>query len=430
MRRFIAVAVVLFSLSAFADTIEIQPPNPDSTTQITALLGGIDGCTPRDPQVTVNGSDITIALKFGDVCPAIAAPYAVSVRLPILPAGNYTLRVVPSDRANLPEASRTTFSVSEANPRLLLSSHVASIAGGDVVIITAGANTTFGSSPSVTFGGVPATNVESISGAQVRAHVPPHAAGAVTVNVNGVEAINVFRYYDPNATPDPAVFETVLIPMLFEGPGAFDSKWTTELFVRNDNYVPVTSYRPLYYTGCPGIGSTICDAPIPTFKTVQIFPVSNLSSNGLLFHPLREQAGALSFAARVRDTSRESEDFGAELPIVRESDFRRGGKIVFPDVIIDPRYRTTLRFYSIDDAFLDIEVLQGGVTVGFRFLNPTKGAGDVAWTATVDLSSIVRRSTSNRYTVVANVGSLVARIWAFMSVTNNTTQRVTIISPQ
>ena len=204
----------------------------------------------------------------------------------------------------------------------------------------------------------------------------------------------------------------------------------TELFVRNDNYVPVTSYRPLYYTGCPGIGSTICDAPIPTFKTVQIFPVSNLSSNGLLFHPLREQAGALSFAARVRDTSRESEDFGAELPIVRESGFRRGGKIVFPDVIIDPRYRTTLRFYSIDDAFLDIEVLQGGVTVGFRFLNPTKGAGDVAWTATVDLSSIVRRSTSNRYTVVANVGSLVARVWAFVSVTNNTTQRVTIISPQ
>jgi len=418
MRRVIAVASLLFSLSAFAQTVEVIPPNPDSQTAATVLIGARGGCVPHDPVVTIDGNLITIGLKLGDICPPLTSPPPVSVRLPVLAPGTYNLRIVATDLPQASEEKALRFDVSEANPRFTLSSGASSIAGGNIVTISAGPNATFGSNPPVTFGGVPATIIESISATQVRVRVPPHAAGAVTVSVNGFDAVNIFRYYDPNAAPDPAVFETVLIPILFDGPGAFGSHFTTEVFITNMGSATATSYRPIAFGGCPGIGTTICEIPIAAGRTTQVFPI-NLPTNGVLFRPLREQANSLWYAGRVRDLAHEDDDFGAEMPIVRESDLHRG-QLVLPDVLLDPRYRTTLRFYSLDDpGTVDVQITQLGTTLGGTTLAPTKGTGDVAWTATVDLSGLAVRGLTRKFTVVMNPASSTARVWAMASFTNN-----------
>src|SRR4029434_1881463 len=70
-------------------------------------------------------------------------------------------------------------------------------AGGTRVAIT-GANFTETADTTVTFDGVPATNVNVISGITILATAPPHAAGAVNVVVNnlygGGSLVNGYRY--------------------------------------------------------------------------------------------------------------------------------------------------------------------------------------------------------------------------------------------
>src|SRR5262249_49603609 len=71
-------------------------------------------------------------------------------------------------------------------------------AGGTRVTIT-GANFTETAGTTVTFDGVPATNVNVISGTTILATAPPHAAGAGTVVVNNLygdgSLVNGYRYY-------------------------------------------------------------------------------------------------------------------------------------------------------------------------------------------------------------------------------------------
>ena len=437
MRRFLAIATVLFSLSAFAERIDIQPPNPESTTQITVLITGSNHCVPNAPAVNVTGTEIGLSLMFDSQCASQANPFAIPVRLPLLQPATYTLTLLSGNPPAPPAMITTTFSVAEASPRFAISPSAASVLGGDLVTITSTNSAPIApclfsqtcTAPAVTFGGVPATAVNVVSLTQVTARVPAHAAGAVTVGVGNLTAVNVFRYFDRDAAPDPAVFETVLIPLLFEGPGAFGSRWSTEVFVTNKNDSSVISYRPLFFVGCNFIFG-FCADEIRAGKTVQILPVSSLPSNGVLFRPLRDQANALWYAARVRDLSREADDFGAEMPIVRESKLYRG-KIVLPDVLIDPNFRTLLRIYMIEDVHpVAVDITQLGTSLGGGVVFLTKGNADTAWSGSLDLSALPVRGLTRRFTVVIDPGTPSGRLWAFASVTNNVTQRVTIISPQ
>ena len=63
---------------------------------------------------------------------------------------------------------------------------------------------------------------------------PPHPPGTVDVTLlydptHTVTAKAAFTYFDPAAPPDPFVFEPVLFPVAYNGPGLFGSSWKTEL---------------------------------------------------------------------------------------------------------------------------------------------------------------------------------------------------------
>ena len=322
-----------------------------------------------------------------------------------------------------------TFVVSDAAPAFTVTPNAAPIIASQTVTIN-GASlvpecTTLCAPPTVRFGNALATIVQIVSPTSIRVTVPQHIAGAVDVSVDNKSVSNAFRYFDPAAAPDDAIFEPILVPMLFEGPGALGSHWMTDLFIRNENPDTVVAYRSIYYTGCTFIFG-FCPTEIGAGKTVQARPAPDLPKNGVIFRPLRQQADAIHFAARVRDTSRESDDFGSEMPIVRESQLRRG-RVVLTDVIIDPRYRTTLRMHALDEtARFDVKLFNGTEQVNVISAAATKGPGDEPWIATIDLSS----SSAPRVTVEVTAQPGNTRMWAMASVTNNTTQHVTIISPQ
>jgi hypothetical protein len=435
MSRFLAVTTVLLVLAVpmFAAPVSIDPPNPDSNTSITVWLGGTwtDNCPVSDPSVTMNGTDIVITMHVtARLCPGaglfLMPVWSQSVKLAPLPSGMYSIHASIFDSSNhaappisVP-AGDLTFGVTDANPPFTIFPNAASVLGGDLVTITS-----TNAQSAVLIGGVPATSQVGADSV-LRFKVPPHAAGTVDVWVNQTLAKSAFHYFDPNGAPDESAFETILVPTFYSGPGAFGSQWSTDLLIRNESSIPIVSYRPLYFTGCI-FNFGFCPQPIPPGATTEIPAVPSLPVNGLLFRPLRQQSNAIWFSARVRDTSHESDDFGSELPIVRERSLRRG-RLVLPEVVVDPRYRTTLRLYSIDQhSAFRVDVRTNVVFIGSAFLTPTKGPGDEPYIASIDLGTIVG---TGRYTVEVSAGPGNARIWAVASVTNNVTQRVTLVTPQ
>jgi hypothetical protein len=65
MTRGIAIILLLFSTATLcAQTFTFTPPLPDSDTAISVRVTGIwnNFCTPRDPRVTKNGTDLRIDL--------------------------------------------------------------------------------------------------------------------------------------------------------------------------------------------------------------------------------------------------------------------------------------------------------------------------------------------------------------------------------
>ena len=69
MKRFVLLAVVsaLFVPALAADFVRLVPPAPDSNDSIEIRMGGswTDGCVPTDPQVSVDGSVISLTLTVG-----------------------------------------------------------------------------------------------------------------------------------------------------------------------------------------------------------------------------------------------------------------------------------------------------------------------------------------------------------------------------
>ncbi|MGH9850401.1 MAG: M36 family metallopeptidase [Blastocatellia bacterium] len=109
-------------------------------------------------------------------------------------------------------------------------------AGGTRVAI-AGANFSETADTTVTFDGIPATNVSVISGNTILATTPPHAAGAATVAVNnlygGGSIANGYRYYSTgSATGAPE------LKSLFPAAGALNGG--TNVTLVGANFTPET----------------------------------------------------------------------------------------------------------------------------------------------------------------------------------------------
>jgi hypothetical protein len=178
--------------------------------------------------------------------------------------------------------------------------------------------------------------------------------------------------------------------------------------------------------------------PLPTLApgaSTSLLSFADRASGLLLFVPRGQD---LRFGALIRDVSRDSSQWGTELPIAREHDMP--DEVVLLNVPFDDRYRLQLRIYGVSGETVPVTVTasRDGLTPRFTqvTLNGpcTLGSGEVCNTnqpayASVDPMAAFPQSGRHRISIKPASIYTSQRLWAFVTVTNNT-QQVTVISPQ
>jgi hypothetical protein len=439
MRSLVAAASLALALPAMGTQDQVtsvigQPAGADSHTVVSVQVNGVSltGCVATHGSAVVDGNtiNVTIARVPQSICTQIVSPWSVPVFVGTLRPGTYT---VVAKTAEVPSKTAVaTLSVSDAEATFRVDPPVLPLSGGRVRLISGAEPFCHGSDPclpaTVTFDDVPALS----SGPGILAVVaPPHAAGAVTVKVtlaNGDQfvAVGGLRYYDPAAaTIDPAAFERVLVPLVFGSPGAFGSIWTSDLYAHNSGdseiELPDSPFPTLPCNLPP------CDRLIPPSVSVRYpSPESKPFPQGRWIYVPRALSANVQLALRIRDLSRQAESSGTEIPVIHERDFLTG-KMAFLNVpASDALLRFRLRMYAGSAQTIFCHLF-GRTSVADFSLRLREGSGNLPAYGEIDLEpSLSKMLDSGPYTLEVTAPF---PAWGFITVTNNTTQQVTVISP-
>lgn len=266
-------------------------------------------------------------------------------------------------------------------------------------------------------------------------------------------AVAGFNLFDPQSLNNAAElaitygtteqFERVMFPIaLPPTTGALGSRWVTEYSMVLEGAESIEIFP--YISECQ---ICTCFTP-PTHPLspggnayVQL-PMSPYSTHPAMFYYFQKKPGhTVHFQLRTRDVSRSIENWGTELPVVMEDDFR-SGSIQLLDIPTAADFRQLLRVYS--------PAQSPSVTVTFHSMLPpyerlatrqmTLAAQPPAYSQYLE----VPHFPSYAQLSLAEVPELVGhqrvrieitptssdRIWAFVSITNNQTQLVTTVTPQ
>jgi hypothetical protein len=226
----------------------------------------------------------------------------------------------------------------------------------------------------------------------------------------------------------------VLVPIVATGAGgAFDSRWTSEAtsFNGSSSFVLV-----LFPHRC----DTECGAGV-VFGPMEggDLPVTTGSAVPAAFvYVPNESVDAMEFGLRVRDVSRQADSWGAEVPVVRESSaFQHPFDLL--NVPLPARFRQTLRIYDFEDKsgsgvrvqFYDM--VTGGLLKDAQLSMLPPQSTDMFTPAYVQLDQFGQApelAGVDRIRVRISPTNATQRLWAMISVTNNVTQELTMITPQ
>lgn len=251
---------------------------------------------------------------------------------------------------------------------------------------------------------------------------------------------------------DPSLqYTRVLLPIVLKTPipGALGSLWTTEFLVSNTSAAPVSVFP--YYSG--GVQCGECPNPLLSPKsTGSPFVRTDAAVRGTFLYIDRVHSSDIEMSLRVRDLSRVSQTWGTAIPIVREDEFRSQATSII-DIPNDPDFRSTLRIYGLDgrDATpLSVRLYGRNEATGNPFgIVADSLLGETTLTLSVDpdtqpsalyptrpaflelsgFDSVGNPQGFRRLRVEITPLREGKRVWAFVSVTNNTTQHVTVLSP-
>ncbi|MEO8035991.1 MAG: hypothetical protein ABI837_16255 [Acidobacteriota bacterium] len=284
--------------------------------------------------------------------------------------------------------------------------------------------------PQVLFGGVQSPSVTVRSSTALTATTPPHAEGVVDVELRmGGQTFGSFfkfGYERPR--------EQILIPVAIEIAGAYGSRWTTDIWVYNDSDLSVNlepevcSFIGLIY---PCGGSLVVAARgslhIPARRQQ-----SGEFPEAYLIPPI-DAIPKLHFQVRVRDASG-TDVVGSQVPVVRRSDLRPG-HLILPNVPISERHRDVLRIFD-QSSYLHASItiraydISTGVLLGQRYLErflPTDSSIRTSFVV-YDFLSTLRGHDEVRLEIDEADPS--APLWAMLTLTDNATQHVSILTPQ
>lgn len=242
-------------------------------------------------------------------------------------------------------------------------------------------------------------------------------------------------------------YTKVLLPIVLREPlpGLQGSMWTTELTLLNTSILSASVY-PFFVNGpfCNECGSPL----VPPNSTLSpMVPSAAPPLRGTFLYIDRDRLRDIQLSLRVRDVSRMSDSWGTSLPIVREERFSDALSII--DIPVTADFRQTLRIYGLDPA--DSTLVR--VRLYGRNENPTdptqarqdEKLGEITLALMTDpspnkifppfveiqsLAGIAPLGSYKRVRVDVTSLGIAKKVWAFVSVTANSTQHVTILEPR
>lgn len=302
--------------------------------------------------------------------------------------------------------------------------------------------------PQVIFDTTP-VNLEFVDGNTIRAIAPPHAAGTVDIRIEicgnpELVARNAFTYFLP-VPPDPASFERVLLPAFFFGPGANGSQWVSTARVFNDGKTTVEMANPLFEGDpvCPAVCGCSARKDLKPRETGSI--CSGFAyPGGLILYAPRSASNDLHYNLRIRDVSRSAEGAGTEVPVVRESGLR--DKVVLLNIPSEGRFRTALRIFDVlgrDGVQVRMQIFREGAPDGAyvdRIVTLSQPIRDIvfdpfpsfpayAYVPNPVLEVPIAAPIAGEFRIELTPLAPLEKFWAFVSITNNDTQQVTLVTP-
>lgn len=282
--------------------------------------------------------------------------------------------------------------------------------------------------------------------------IPRHANPAttqlanVTVRVAGhgettLEKAFLFHQF---AQPSERDYVPVLVPLTSEPiAGAHGSVWEAELHVFNSLSFPLRIPGPYgFIVDPPGIDPALVVQPRTTQRVS--LPRRENGVDGHFLYVPAAAAHAAKMSLRVRDTSQNARSAGTEVPVVRLDQAAPDIEII--DVPVEANSRATLRIYGFTPAPMRVGVtilpesgdtpyaqydveLHGIVTIEYVPFPPHPAyiALDPIPAAARAAGGRVRIELTN---YGANVSPPLPNIWGFVSLTNNETNQVTVITPR
>ncbi|HEY3054079.1 MAG TPA: hypothetical protein VGK04_11900 [Thermoanaerobaculia bacterium] len=433
MSRILAAALLTIILGipdVFALPPTFTPALPDSDDLIEIRFTGVCPvfCSVARATPSIAGRVITISVTLQGSVLQVVTAWEGSVRVGPLAPGSYTVRFV-SDSTQSTLIDDRTLIVTESDPAFRVSPF--SARGGETItLISARPDvglatcTAAACTPAeVRINGTAASEARSTRFDIVHVRVPdlPDGLYDVTASIAGRErrAVAAIRVVE-DVAPDDPLFERILVPTALRGRGAFGSEWRTDVFVRN--------------AGLPSI-------PLLGIGDVEGGATSNVADRlpnddrGVFLRVDRPSAPPAALAAFVRDISRDGARWGVELPLVREQQLRRG-EINFAAVPLDRNARGTLRLYALDitnGTYIVVITDAQNVTLIFRdvvAIAPDRARPAYAALGLTSLGIPDQTVSIRIYPASNSEEGKFARFWSFVTVTNNETQHVTIISPQ
>lgn len=431
MRLLVSLFALLISTAAFAQPrISFDPTAPLSNEPITIRVSDIFGTTsvPGCPQVTVVGTRINVVATCGGGAGGTSpTPFSFDATVGPLQPGSYQVLVFYPSQGQVPAEASRVITVREAFPAFIVTPDTASGDGVEVVHIT-GANVGSGA-PSVRFGDTAGTVTEIISANEIAVRLPQHAPGTVNVTIGPLSSTAAFHFYDPNGERDLAFFEPVLYPVIFHGPGPFGANWDTEMTLHNNNDYFISAPGTIFTTFCfPG-----CE-PRPTPNASIIVLGQNRPDGRIEFFP-RQAMPRLNFNIAVRDLSKGDQNLGTEVPVLREDDlYDRAFSI--SNIPVDQRYRIALRLYdTAGPSRVRMRIHKVNTVTPFvdevvtLQPNPDGGAAThMIGNLTGVFPQIAGRGPL-RIDIIPEIEPTSRSLWGLVSITNNGTNQVTIVSP-
>jgi hypothetical protein len=247
---------------------------------------------------------------------------------------------------------------------------------------------------------------------------------------NPIVLPNAYRYQSIND------FERILIPVAASGPGPNTARFETEISITNVGDVDVAVW------GAAATPTGISPTPTPVVHphaTVKLTDsLRNIAGHaGAFIYVQASMARDVITKVRVHDTSRDAAAFGVEIPAVSDLDFAT--TVHLTGIPTDARFRSTLRVYAYDATNF------GPVTLRVRdnadgtllatvpvALAPAPGGEetDIPASAQISLDPIIEPLRSHaRLRIDIADSDAIRPIWGFLSITNNQTQEITLVTP-